>query len=160
MEDLAGTAKSQHCPCGSGLGFTECCGGILAGSVLPATAAALMRSRYTAYALSDAAYLLKSWHPQTRPAALDFSGDDSEWLGLTLLRVEAGGADDSEGLVEFVAAYRTDGKIRQLREISRFVKQVGRWFYLSGDILPEPKLGRNDPCPCGSGKKLKKCCGS
>lgn len=156
------------CPCGSAQAYAKCCGPFLSGQGHPATAVALMRSRYTAYARRDAAYLLRTWHPNTRPAALDFSGDGTEWAGLAILRREAGGPEDAQGTVEFAAAYRQGGKLRQMRENSRFVKESGEWLYLDGDILPETKPGRNDalfkpgrngPCPCGSGKKYKKCCG-
>jgi len=118
-----------------------------------------MRSRYTAYCLRDAAYLLKTWHPRTRPAALDFNGDDTEWTGLDILRQAAGGAGDTEGVVEFAASYRQGGKARRLHETSRFLREDGEWLYVDGDIHAEAKPGRNEPCPCGSGKKFKKCCG-
>jgi len=118
-----------------------------------------MRSRYTAYCLRDVAYLLKTWHPRSRPASLDFSGDGTEWSGLAILRQEDGGTADLIGLVEFSATYRQGGKMRRLRETSRFANEAGEWLYVDGDIHPEAKPGRNDPCPCGSGKKHKKCCG-
>lgn len=146
------------CPCGSGQPLAECCGPFLSGSRLPATALGLMRSRYTAYCLRDAAYLRKTWHPSTRPARLDFDGDDTEWAGLAIIR-EAGGESDTQGMVEFVASYRQGGGLRRLREASRFVREAGEWLYLEGTIQPESKPGRNAPCPCGSGKKHKKCCG-
>ncbi|MFM8331310.1 MAG: YchJ family protein [Candidatus Methylumidiphilus sp.] len=146
------------CPCGSGRPYEGCCGPLLAGAAAP-TAEALMRSRYTAYARRDAAYLLNTWHPDSRPAVLDFSGDDTQWAGLRILRVADGGPQDAQGTVEFIATYRQHGKIQQLREHSRFTREAGAWRYLDGDILPTTPPGRNDPCPCGSGKKFKKCCG-
>ena len=150
------------CPCGSGQGYADCCGPYLSGAAQPPTALALMRSRYTAYARRDAAYLLASWHPDTRPAALDFSHDATEWAGLAIVRQEAGAAGDAEGVVEFVAACRQGGMTRRLRESSRFVKEAGVWLYWDGILAPDvpaAKPGRNDPCPCGSGQKYKKCCG-
>jgi SEC-C motif-containing protein len=150
---------SGSCPCGSELAFTECCGVFISGANRPDTATQLMSSRYTAYCLRDGPYLLKTWHPSTRPAALDFSADDTEWLDLQIIRHESGRCGDAEGKVCFVASYRQGGTIRWLRELSRFVRESGEWFYLDGVIESEPKPGRNEPCPCGSGKKFKKCCG-
>jgi SEC-C motif-containing protein len=147
------------CPCGSAQAFADCCGPFLSGEAHPATAVALMRSRYTAYGRRDAAYLLRTWHLSTRPEALDFSQDDTVWVGLTIISQTGGGPDDEQGEVEFSAAYRQGGVLRRLRENSRFIKASGVWLYVDGAILPDAKPGRNDPCPCGSGKKYKKCCG-
>jgi len=149
----------DFCPCGSARRFADCCGPFLSGARRPDDALSLMRSRYTAYCLRDAAYLRDTWHPRTRPETLDFSGDTTAWAGLDIVRHEGGGAQASQGVVEFIAAYRQGGVSRRLRESSRFVKEAGVWLYLDGDVLAEPKPGRNDPCPCGSGKKYKKCCG-
>ena len=149
----------DFCPCGSARRFADCCGPFLSGASRQATALSLMRSRYTAYCLREAAYLLKTWHPRTRPETLDFSGDATEWTGLAIVRQDAGGAEAAQGVVEFVATYRQDGVLRRMHESSRFVKEDGAWIYLDGTVFPEPKPGRNDPCPCGSGKKHKKCCG-
>ena len=149
----------EACPCGSAQDFAECCGPFLSGLARPASAVELMRSRYAAYCRRDGAYLLKTWHPRTRPAGLDFSGDDTEWTGLAILGHEAGEAGDVEGVVEFAATYLQDGSRRRLHETSRFIREAGEWLYVDGDIHPGAKPGRNDPCPCGSGKKFKKCCG-
>lgn len=128
------------------------------GEFMASSAEELMRSRYSAYVLKHSDYLTATWHSSTRPASLDISGDDIPWQRLVILSIEKGGSDDNEGVVEFAADYRGG----QLHERSRFVKEKGRWFYLDGDILSPftaAKIGRNDPCPCGSGKKYKKCCG-
>jgi SEC-C motif-containing protein len=122
------------------------------------TAEALMRSRYSAYVLKNSAYLNDTWHPSTRPVALDVSSDDTEWRRLEVVGTEKGAETDSEGVVEFAAWFQGG----QLHERSRFVREEGRWFYLDGEILPphqQEKPGRNAPCPCGSGKKYKRCCG-
>lgn len=154
------------CPCGSGAAFAQCCGPYLDGSRLPATAEALMRSRYTAYTRMDDKYLLESWHPDTRPDDEHPSddGDGSVWTGLEVLRSEAGGADDAEGIVEFVARCDINGTPAQLHETSTFQRVDGRWYYVDGEgqtpvRRSQPKVGRNEPCPCGSNKKYKKCCG-
>ena len=92
-----------------------------------------MRSRYSAYALELADYLLATWHPRTRPERLDFSpGERCRWLGLEL---RAQQSDDSQATVEFVARFRIGGgPARRLHEVSRFVREDGRWFYLDGQF--------------------------
>lgn len=92
-----------------------------------------MRSRYSAYVFACEDYLLRTWHDSTRPHSLDFSNVSVvTWLGLKIVRVEAGGPDDLQGVVEFVARYKVGGKAHRMVEISRFVKESGQWFYLDG----------------------------
>jgi SEC-C motif-containing protein len=146
------------CPCGSKRGYDECCAPLHRGERRAATAEALMRSRYSAYVMKNADYLAATWHTSTRPVGLDLSADDTPWQCLVILAMEKGGEGDNTGYVEF-SAYFTGG---QLHERSRFVKEDDYWLYVDGELLPpvaEVKVGRNDPCPCGSGKKFKKCCG-
>ncbi|MBD5785003.1 YchJ family protein [Cellulosimicrobium terreum] len=133
-----------RCPCLSGDTYGACCGRFHAGSrARPAgphapTAEALMRSRYSAFAVGDPDHLLATWHPSTRPATLDLD-DDTEWRRLDVVRTEAGGPFDDHGTVEFVAHHRTpapDGgpAVRgRLHEVSRFVREDGRWYYVDGD---------------------------
>ena len=123
----------MDCPCGSGLKYTECCGRFIAGDETPQTAEALMCSRYTAYTKSDFDYLLATWHSSTRPDNLD-EKSSQQWIGLKILHTEAGQTDDSEGVVEFIARYKINGRAFRLHEISHFVKEGGRWFYVEGDI--------------------------
>ncbi|MBB2976799.1 SEC-C motif-containing protein [Microbacterium endophyticum] len=119
------------CACGSQLAFAECCGPVIGGSAAP-TAEALMRSRYTAFALGNRRHLMESWHPGTRPADLDFD-DRTVWTGLDISCVEAGKPGDRRGFVTFRAHWR-DAKGRgTLSERSRFVWQSERWWYLDGD---------------------------
>lgn len=154
------------CPCQSGLPFDSCCGPILAGTPAP-TALALMRSRYTAYARGDVAHLARTLAPEHRAGfdVADVSAGmrDTRWLGLEILDTKDGGAEDSTGIVEFVARFQAQGTMRALHERSRFRRDEndGRWVYVDGDtdMKPMKKPGRNDPCPCGSGKKFKQCCG-
>ncbi len=121
------------CPCGSGDAYTACCGAIHAG--LPAsTAEALMRSRFSAFARGDAAYLLASWHPSTRPAELALDAD-VVWRRLQIVDTVAGGADDARGVVEFRASYRAPEGAGLLHERSRFSRVDGRWVYLDGEQL-------------------------
>ncbi|ARJ06471.1 UPF0225 protein [Cnuibacter physcomitrellae] len=123
-----------RCPCSSGLPYGECCGPIHAGSVVAPTAQALMRSRFSAFAVGDAAYLLDSWHPSTRPASVDLE-EDTRWLRLDILSTSAGGPFDDRGEVAFEARYRTaEGERGVLRERSRFVRERGRWYYVDGDV--------------------------
>lgn len=157
---------TTSCPCQSGRPFAECCGPLLSGECAAPTAEALMRSRYTAFALRDVGYLLQTWHASTRPAAID-AATIPEWRGLRIIRTEEGKEGDLRGVVEFEAAFSTGQGQGLLREASRFVSENGQWLYVDGDhqesAVAAPKkgvkTGRNDPCPCGSGRKFKKCCG-
>ena len=131
------------CPCGSGKAYAACCGPCLDHGQRPATAEALMRSRYTAYALARDDYLLRTWHESTRPGTLDFrDAGIIRWLGLKIVRTEAGGPDDARGVVEFVARYKIGGKAHRLHETSRFVREGGQWFYLDGTPHATDKPGR------------------
>ncbi|WP_395243353.1 YchJ family protein [Agromyces sp. MMS24-K17] len=123
----------DRCPCGSGDAFGACCGPLLDGAAAP-TAVQLMRSRYTAFAVGDAAYLLATWHPSTRPDDLDLD-PGLEWRSLHVLAAERGGPFDADGTVEFVAAWRdADGVRGRLHEVSRFVRVDRRWAYVDGDV--------------------------
>lgn len=152
---------TQLCPCQSTKPFSLCCEPLLIGIGTAQTAEALMRSRYTAYTLHNSDYLSQTWHPSTRPEGIDTSLIPN-WLSLTVKNCHAGGAQDTEGTVEFIAIGQAQNRVVTLHEISIFLKEDGQWLYLTGNIR-EPdkapdKLGRNAPCSCGSGKKFKKCC--
>ena len=155
----------ERCLCGSGLAYQQCCGQYHSGAQNPETAEKLMRSRFTAYAGRNEAYLLSTWDLATRPAVIDLSNDSTEWHRLEIINLKKGGPFDSIGRVEFKAFYRLKDKERVLHEISRFQKTDGRWFYLDGAIKAlglagtQTPQGKNAPCPCGSGKKFKRCCG-
>jgi len=154
-----------NCPCGSGKPFAACCEPYLSGVAPAPTAEALMRSRYTAYTRSDFDYLKRTWDAATRPATLG-AEPGLEWLVLSVIKTQAGSAQDYQGTVQFVARYRIGEAQGELRETSRFHKRDGVWLYLDGHVeqtahpRATSKAGRNDPCPCGSGKKFKKCCGA
>ncbi len=156
------TAPGQQCYCGSGRFYEDCCGPLLAGTRSAATAEELMRSRYTAYAGKNVSYLLQSWHPSTRPQAMDPCTIPS-WQGLRILNTQQGRRGDQQGMVEFRALYEKKHSVAVLQERSRFVCENGCWFYVDGELI-DPVVarpggtGRNAPCPCGSGKKHKKCC--
>jgi len=127
---MARNLPTPACACGSGKPFAQCCEPYLRGNAVPPTAEALMRSRYTAYTLMDQPYLLATWHPSTRPAGLDFfDASQQQWIGLDVKshRVQ----DDTHATVEFVARYRINGRAHRLGELSRFVKEGGRWLYVA-----------------------------
>lgn len=123
-----------------------------------------MRSRYTAYATGDAAYLQRTLAREHR-AGFDVKDVEAgmrqtEWTGLEILDTVDGGADDDTGIVEFAATFKAQGKLHVLQERSNFRRADGQWVYVDGETALRPvKAGRNDPCPCGSGKKFKQCCG-
>ncbi len=117
---------TKTCPCDTGKPYDVCCGRFHTGRKVP-TAAALMRSRYSAFVLHLHDYLCETWHPDTRPA--DLSTGDTVWLGLTIEDTVDGKAWDQEGIVEFTARYEGG----ELRERSHFVFD-GRWLYVSGQV--------------------------
>lgn len=133
-------STTMACPCGrlgprgAALGVADCCGRYVGhwDSTPAPDAESLMRSRYTAFTRQDAAYLLATWHPRTRPASLDFDAD-AKWLGLQVRDHRVTGSDAAE--VEFVARWRVAGRAVRLHERSRFVREAGRWYYVDGDIF-------------------------
>ena len=120
---------SARCPCLSGNSYSECCERLHRGEVRAGTAQILMRSRYAAFAVGDADYLLRTWHPRTRPHTLDLN-PDVRWLRLDIERTERGGPLDTDGIVEFTAYARHDGRRTQQHETSRFEKVAGAWLYV------------------------------
>jgi SEC-C motif domain protein len=130
----------QPCPCGSGTVYAACCGPLHDGAPAP-TAEALMRSRYTAYALGLDDHVFRTWHPRTRPG--DITPDRGVgWTGLEMLATEAGGPDDDLGVVEFRAYFRTSAEPQVLHEVSRFERRGGRWVYVDGVVEPLPSSRR------------------
>ncbi|MGL3150608.1 YchJ family protein [Microbacterium sp. A82] len=121
----------MRCPCLSGDIYESCCGPILSDAIAAPTAERLMRSRFTAFAMGDAAYLLRSWHPSTRPNDLELD-PQIRWTRLDIIATEAGGPFDTAAVVEFEAFYREDGVHASMRERSRFVRENRVWTYLDG----------------------------
>lgn len=149
---------SENCPCCSGLEYRLCCYPYLSRHAPPSSAEALMRSRYCAWAKGDVDYLVSSWHVSQCTDELILSLKESvaqtHWLGLTITASEDG-SNENEAFVTFFARYLQHGKNAAIYERSRFIRQTGSWYYTDGTYLtPE----RNMPCPCGSGRKYKKCC--
>lgn len=162
--------SDTSCPCGSGKALAECCGPILEHARKAETAEQLMRARYTAYATCDIDFLYassgKDVQAEFDPEASRRWAEGSKWLGMQVLATEKGGAEDDEGVVEFIASYAVKSTTFEHHERSLFQRVDGEWKFIDGELVkPEPivretpKIGRNDPCPCGSGKKYKKCCG-
>ncbi|TFD94055.1 hypothetical protein E3T61_03410 [Cryobacterium lactosi] len=120
---------SVRCPCLSGNTYDACCGRLHCGDAAAATAEELMRSRYAAFAVGDGAYLLRTWHPLTRPAALELD-PAVRWTRLDIDRTVRGRMFDTEGVVEFTAYSRHNGRRTRQHEISRFLKVSGAWLYL------------------------------
>jgi len=145
----------NHCPCNPTKQFADCCGPFLSEGKSAPTPETLMRSRFSAYATGGESYLLSTWHPSTRPQGV--ATDLPHWLGLQIIRTSVAGEG---GIVEFKATYKDGLRIGVLHETSRFRREQGVWLYVDG-VLHESgqKAGRNDPCPCGSGRKFKRCCG-
>ncbi|MBL4613944.1 MAG: YchJ family protein [Magnetovibrio sp.] len=158
------------CPCNSGKDFDTCCGPILDGSVKSDTAEALMRSRYTAHVKGNFEHVANTHAPEAQASynvsAAKAQSKKTKWVGLEITETIDGGPDDEIGTVTFTARFEENGEMHAHRERSDFRRENGDWVYVDGKINPqiEPrridKVGRNDPCPCGSGKKFKKCCGA
>lgn len=155
--------NEELCPCKSGKTFGECCGPIIAGAKKPASPEEVMRARYSAYVTESVDYLKSS---STKAGLAEFDEEASRawcrvarWHGLEIIRAEG-------DTVEFRATYTANGEFCNHHEIAKFEMEDGQWKFADGEFVgetpivrEEPKTGRNDPCPCGSGKKFKKCCG-
>lgn len=158
------------CPCGSGKAYGDCCEPIIKGTQLATTAEELMRARYSAYEKHEIDFIINTCHHEDglneidREATRSWS-EESTWQGLKILRTEKGGPNDKEGVVEFQAVYTRKGLRDVHHETAVFKKIDGKWLYSSGNLKTTTvvrdgrKVGRNEPCPCGSGKKYKACCG-
>jgi SEC-C motif-containing protein len=136
----------EKCPCGSGLSYSECCEPLIKGD-------------------------RESLHPDHRgdydPKSTKQWAESAEWQKFEIIGTEAGGPEDEEGAIEFIATFVQDGTRREHHERAKFRKVEDRWFFESGEpvaqkpvVRESPKIGRNEPCICGSGKKYKKCCGA
>ncbi|MEU3959699.1 YchJ family metal-binding protein [Streptomyces buecherae] len=122
--------SASPCPCGLAASYRACCGSLHTGHTTAATAERLMRSRYSAFVVRDAAYLLRSWHSSTRPGGISFE-PAQRWTGLEVLRTTGGTAFHTDGTVEFRAHFTVRGHAHSQHELSHFVREDGHWVYLS-----------------------------
>ena len=175
----------KDCPCGLDSPYTDCCGRLIRGAGYADAAEDLMRSRYTAFVLKEWDYLVNTLcaDERSKKTAAEFEKGSRhlQWQKLEIHGTRQGGPEDNEGQVEFAAHYTENGDAKSLHETAHFLKEKGRWGYseklskshvhAAGEpcghshepqkpvVREGAKVGRNDPCPCGSGKKFKKCCG-
>jgi SEC-C motif domain protein len=128
--------KIEPCPCGGAV-YEQCCGRFIANGMVPQTAVELMRSRYTAYTLRDEAYLQATWYERSRPDTRLVAEDDGlKWIELEVRKHQQAG---DEATVEFVARYKIGGRAERLHEVSRFIREEGRWFYVDGSFPESDK---------------------
>lgn len=159
----------NNCPCGSGRAYADCCEPIIAGLRPATTPEELMRARYSAHVGVQIDFIFDSTHPEHRQGIDRQStqgwAENTSWLGLEILDTVRGGPGDADGEVEFIARFREKEQIRTHHERASFQRDAGCWYFTDGQMVkPQPlvanKTGRNDPCPCGSDRKYKKCCGT
>ncbi|MCX4740152.1 YchJ family protein [Streptomyces antibioticus] len=127
VSSAAASKAGLSCPCGLPRAYDDCCGRYHSGAAAP-TAEALMRSRYCAFVKGDVGYLVRTWHPRTRPEGLELD-PGTRWTGLEVLAVDGGTAFHTNGTVEFRASYRGGA----LHEVSRFERVDGAWVYVDGE---------------------------
>ena len=148
----------MNCPCQSGQHYEQCCGRFISHRERPENAEQLMRSRYCAFHLGQADYLLETWHPEYRPDNVD-ADTQIRWLGLDVIHFEQG---EQQAKVEFEVRLLVAGRIEGMHELSSFEHRQDRWLYTTGDVLAPSfapsKPSRNEACPCASGKKYNRCC--
>lgn len=128
-----------------------------------------MRSRFTAYGQVNLDYIESTHAKEVRDgfnrSAAESTAKSVEWISLEICGTSGGGENDDTGVVEFMARFKKNGEMQVHHERSNFLREDGRWVYVDGKMNPKgkprrvEKVGRNEPCPCGSGKKHKKCCG-
>jgi SEC-C motif domain protein len=160
---------NEPCPCGTQKPFAQCCEPVLKGERDPISAEELMRARYSAFVRQEIDFILNSVSPSRRKdfdrGGIEEWSRNSEWAGLEIVSTEKGGPQDDTGKVEFIARYTQNGEKQEHHEQASFVKLTGKWYFDDGrtppvkQVIAGPKIGRNDPCHCGSGKKFKKCHG-
>ncbi len=164
MENDISMTPSQ-CYCCSGVAYSKCCQPLHDGKQKALTAEQLMRSRYSAFAISNVDYIKHTWDKNTCPENIEIDNETTQWERLEIIQTKKGNVGDNKGVVHFKAFHSVDGKQQVLSEISRFVKKSSRWYYLDGTVKSiqtqnqTPSEGKNAPCSCGSGKKYKRCCG-
>jgi SEC-C motif-containing protein len=158
------------CVCGLGESTETHCLPIIKGTAKALTAEAVMRARYAGYVLGEIDFIMDSLHPEHRKDVDRKSSETwskkAKWLGLEILSTKDGGENDDSGEVEFRAHFEMKELRQEHHERATFERYNGKWYFVDGQqvsnvpvVREGPRVGRNDPCPCGSGKKHKKCCG-
>ena len=164
------STDADACPCGSGREYAQCCQPLIERVKDADTAEALLRSRFSAYARQQVDYILDTVAPSQRhqhePNAIRSWARNATWHRLEILDIKGGGPEDTEGQIEFIAHYTEKQVRKRHHELAHFHKIDGRWYFHDGSapkihqhVREHPKVGRNDPCPCGSGLKYKRCRG-
>jgi len=158
----------ETCPCGSAQAYSLCCEPLIRGEKAAQTPEALMRARYSAYAKTEVDFIIATTHPDKREGLLTDGirrwSERSTWHGIEIIAADI--SDDTQsGSVEFIAHYTEKNIKKKHHELAQFDRLDGTWYFTDGvPVTPrqfvreQPKVGRNEPCPCGSGKKFKKCC--
>lgn len=154
----------NQCPCGAKEEYSSCCEPFIKGLSFPSTPEKLMRSRYSAYVKSEINYLLETTSPSKKHLysykdMFDWA-NSSIWKKLEIISTKNGNEDDLTGQVEFKAYYIQNSKDEIHHELSSFIRENGKWYFEQGvkPLNNNRKIGKNEFCPCGSGKKYKKCC--
>jgi SEC-C motif-containing protein len=161
----------DKCPCGSEKDYSQCCELFHTGAEVAATAEEVMRARYSAFVKNQIKFIEETHEPGTTDFNAEEAGEwatSSTWKGIQIVKTKQGGAEHDTGIVEFKCVYADkENKDYLHHEISTFKKIDNKWYYSEGQIVgtgpmkrDTPKVGRNEPCSCGSGKKFKKCCGA
>lgn len=159
--NLSGNPDTTGCPCGSQQPYQHCCQAVIGGRQPARSAEALMRSRYSAFVMAEADYLIASTQPEYRQNLNRESMIDPQirWLRLQIIDTRQGMASDHQGQVRFIATFVEGGQFRTLEENSNFSRIDQHWYYRDGDTRVKTfKPLRNAPCPCGSTLKFKHCC--
>lgn len=149
---------TRLCPCGSGMSFSSCCEIVFQDHTRAVTPLMLMRSRYTAFVLCNTSHLLATWDTLFKPPSLALD-DSSTWLRLEIIQSSDVTANDSSGYVYFKAFFIEQNTLVTLTEKSRFIRRNEKWYYQEGKTdIEKAEIPLKSSCPCGSGKKFKRCC--
>jgi len=162
--------EKNICKCDTGKPYSECCEPIIKGLKTPENAVDVMRARYTAFVIGEIDFIMATVSPSKKSEydrkSVEEWSRSTDWTDLEIVSCKDGGVEHESGEVEFIANYRDKDTMKKHHEHASFVKIKGAWYFEDGrapavtQVRREtPKIGRNDPCMCSSGKKYKKCCG-
>ena len=159
---------TEICPCDTGKNYNDCCGPLITGSLIAKKPVDLMRARYTAYANCEVEFIMDTIAPSKKgdydKKSIKSWSKSTDWKELEIVSTTGGEENETTGTVEFKAFYREKDATKKHHELATIIKKEDKWYFEDGKQgevkqvkRDEPKVGRNDPCPCGSGKKYKKC---